>query len=88
MVYQKIISKQFSPLLSKHSLFRASLRFRKNDRIDFEKQHSLTNSDYRFLVTEQLQNCIDPTNFIELILKYCPPILQLLPKREDENAII
>ncbi len=60
---RKTYPKQFVPLLGEETLFQASaLRFSGKDaEIEFQKPMVLTNADFRYIVTEQLQAVgIDP----------------------------
>jgi mannose-1-phosphate guanylyltransferase / mannose-6-phosphate isomerase len=54
--------KQFSNLLGEHSLFqKCALRLKSSSVINFKKPITLTNSDFRFVVTEQFQKVkLDP----------------------------
>ena len=58
--------KQFSRLVEKKSLFQKSaLRLISSDQIDFAPHITLTNSDFRFIVAEQLQEVgIDPKHIL------------------------
>lgn len=59
---RKSYPKQFSNIIGENSLFQESaLRLTSSDQILFEKHITVTNSDFRFIVTEQLQNIgVDP----------------------------
>ena len=63
---RKSYPKQFSNLLGKETLFQQSaLRFTSSELIEFEPHIILTNSDFRFIVGEQLQAVgIDPGNIL------------------------
>ena len=55
-VSRRSYPKQFAQLLDETSLLQqTALRFQTNEHIDFESIITITNSDYRFLVAEQLQ---------------------------------
>ena len=62
---RKSYPKQSAKLVGETSLFQQSvLRLCSSDIIDFEPHITLTNSDFRFIVTEQMQDIgIDP-NFV------------------------
>ena len=59
---RKSYPKQFSNLIGDTTLFqRSALRLTSSKRINFSPHVTLTNSDYRFIVSEQLQSVgIDP----------------------------
>lgn len=59
---RKSFPKQFAKLTGDETLFQsAALRFAKSDQFDFAKPMIVTSSDFRFIVTEQLQEVgIDP----------------------------
>ena len=59
---RKSYPKQFSNLIGSKTLFQqCALRLSSSDNITFTKHVTVTNSDYRFIVAEQLQNInIDP----------------------------
>jgi mannose-1-phosphate guanylyltransferase/mannose-6-phosphate isomerase len=59
---RKSYPKQFSKLIGETTLFQASaMRLTSSDIVEFEPHITLTNSDYRFIVGEQLQRLsIDP----------------------------
>ena len=59
---RKTYPKQFSKLINKSSLFQLSaLRFVQNENVAFAPPVTLTNSDFRFIVSEQLQEIgVDP----------------------------
>ena len=61
----KSYPKQFSNLLGEETLLQQSaLRLISSDQIEFEPRVTLTNSDFRFIVVEQLQEVgIDPGLF-------------------------
>ena len=62
----QVLPKQFSRLVEKKSLFQKSaLRLISSDQIDFAPHITLTNSDFRFIVAEQLQEVgIDPKHIL------------------------
>ncbi len=91
---RKSYPKQFAKLLGETSLFQQSvLRLCSSDIIDFEPHITLTNSDFRFIVTEQMQDLgIDP-NYIILEPEpknTAPPILasSLFAYQKDPNTIL
>ena len=59
---RKSYPKQFSKLIGQHSLFQCSAqRLTSSDSIKFAQHITLTNSDFRFIVAEQLHEVdIDP----------------------------
>ena len=59
---RKSFPKQFSNIAGQNSLFQqAALRLISNKEMDFERHITLTNSEFRFIVTDQLQSVgIDP----------------------------
>ena len=63
---RKSYPKQFSKLIGKHSLFQQSaLRLISSDLITFSHPVILTNSDFRFIVADQLQEVgIDPGHIL------------------------
>ena len=63
---RKSYPKQFSKLASKNTLFQDSaLRLTSSNLIEFAQHITLTNSDFRFIISEQLQEVgIDPGHII------------------------
>lgn len=63
---RKSYPKQFSNLLNEHTLFQqAALRLTSSKEIEFAPHITLTNSDFRFIVTEQLQKVgFDPSHIL------------------------
>ena len=63
---RKSYPKQFSNLTGSKTLFQQSaLRMITSDRVKFSSQITVTNSDFRFIVGEQLQEVgIDPGNIL------------------------
>jgi mannose-1-phosphate guanylyltransferase / mannose-6-phosphate isomerase len=59
---RKFYPKQFSNLIGSNTLFQqCALRLSSSDQVTFTKQITVTNSDFRFIVVEQLQKIsIDP----------------------------
>lgn len=91
---RKYYPKQFSSLIDKTTLFQSSaLRLTSSEALEFERHITLTNSDYRFIVVEQLQEVgielgpilIEPTakNTAAAILA-----ASLFARSNDENAVL
>lgn len=91
---RKSYPKQFSTLTDGDSLFqKTAIRLSSSDLIKFKNHIILTNSDYRFIVTEQLQEIgIDPgLILIEPISKNTAPAILascILAMKEDEESIL
>lgn len=86
--------KQFSKIVGEETLFQQSaLRLTSSDILNFMPPITLTNSDFRFLVGEQLQGVgIDPgVILIEPDMKNTGPAIlaaSLLAYKKDNNAIL
>jgi len=91
---RKSYPKQFSTLVGKNTLFQESvLRLFSSDQIYFDKHIILTNSDFRFVVAEQLQQIdIDPGPIlIEPESKNTGPAIlaaTLFAKKNNEDPIL
>lgn len=91
---RKSYPKQFAKLIGETSLFQQTvLRLCSSDVINFEPHITLTNSDFRFIVTEQMQAVgIDP-NYVIIEPEpknTAPPILasSLFAYKKDPEAIL
>lgn len=91
---RKSYPKQFSKIIGQHSLFQQSaLRLRSSKSVKFSDQVILTNSDFRFIVADQLQEVgIDPGHIlIEPESKNTGPAIlaaSIYALRYDPNAIL
>lgn len=91
---RKSYPKQFSQIVSENSLFQQSaLRLTSSKRIKFEPHITLTNSDFRFIVSQQLQAVgIDPGPIlIEPESKNTAPAIllaSLFACRENNDAVL
>ncbi|MAJ81463.1 MAG: mannose-1-phosphate guanylyltransferase/mannose-6-phosphate isomerase [Legionellales bacterium] len=91
---RKSYPKQFSNLIGEMSLFQSSAqRLTSSDIIEFAPHITLTNSDFRFIVCEQLQEvCIDPGPIIiEPEAKNTSAVIaaaSIFAYTKDENAIL
>ena len=62
---RKSYPKQFSNLLRSKTLFQqCALRLSSSKNVNFTKHVTVTNSDYRFIVAEQLQNVSHALTYI------------------------
>ena len=91
---RKSYPKQFSNLIGEKTLFQSSaLRMISSDTLDFAPHITLTNSDYRFIIGEQLQEIgIDPGPIlIEPEAKNTASAIlaaSIFAQSKDENAIL
>ena len=91
---RKSYPKQFSNLIGDKTLFQQSaLRLTSSKLIDFAPHITLTNSDFRFIVVEQLQEVgIDPgTILIEPLAKNTAPAIlaaSLFALEQDHEAVL
>ena len=91
---RKSYPKQFSNLLGEETLLQQSaLRLISSDQVEFEPHVTLTNSDFRFIVVEQLQEVgIDPgLILIEPESKNTAPAIlaaSLISYANDTNAVL
>lgn len=91
---RKAYPKQFSNLLNEQTLFQqAALRLTSSNKIKFASHITLTNPDFRFIVTEQLQSVgIDPGHvIIEPEAKNTAPAIlaaSLHAYNLDEDAVL
>ena len=91
---RKSYPKQFANLIGEKTLFQQSaLRLTTSAQVEFAAHIILTNSDFRFIVTEQLQELgIDPdTILIEPEAKNTAPAIlaaSLFAKKNDPEAIL
>ena len=91
---RKSYPKQFSNLMGQHTLFQESaLRLKSSELVEFEPHITVTNSDFRFIVTEQLQAVgIDPgVVLIEPEVKNTGPAIlaaSICAMQNDPDAIL
>lgn len=91
---RKTYPKQFAEIFGNSTLFQQSaLRLTSSEKIKFSSHITVTNSDFRFIVTEQLQEeGIDPgTILIEPQIKNTAPAIlaaSLVAQKSDPNAVL
>ena len=91
---RKSYPKQFSNFLGEYSLFqKTALRFKASAKLEFELPMVLTNSDFRFIVVEQLQSIkIDPGSIlIEPHMKNTAPAIlaaSIYAHKKNNDAIM
>ena len=91
---RKSYPKQFSSIIGEQTLFQSSaLRLTSSGTIDFAPHVTLTNSDFRFIIEEQLQEAgIDPGHILiePEARNTAPSILaaSLFAHSRDENAVL